>query len=64
MKTQRLLRVALALVLVCALLPASAQANQTAQTSEAETLLAQMSPAEKVGQLFWLPLGERYRPKL
>jgi len=39
------------MLLICAL-PAGARANAPAQADQAEGLLAQMTPAEKVGQLF------------
>ena len=46
------LRFVLALMLLICALPAGARASAPAQADQAEGLLAQMTPAEKVGQLF------------
>jgi len=52
MKRRAILRLALALALLLGALPAAAQAEPPAQDGQAEELLAKMTPAEKVGQLF------------
>jgi len=46
------LRLTLALTLLICALPAGARASAPEQADQAEELLAQMTPAEKVGQLF------------
>ena len=52
MKLKAVLRLALSLALMLCALPADARASAPAQADQAEGLLAQMTPAEKVGQLF------------
>ena len=52
MKFKVWLRFVLVLTLLICALPAGARASSPAQADQAEILLAQMTPAEKVGQLF------------
>lgn len=52
MKLQRAFSLCLLLSVLASLLPGSAQAVPSPQVTQAESLLEQMSPAEKVGQLF------------
>ncbi|MFZ3070118.1 MAG: glycoside hydrolase family 3 N-terminal domain-containing protein [Anaerolineaceae bacterium] len=52
MKTRTVLAVCLVMALLGGLIPGIAQANPSEQSIQAANLLAQMSPAEKVGQLF------------
>jgi len=52
MKPRGVLHLAFVLMLIFSMLPVNAQAEAPAQAGSAEELLAKMTPAEKVGQLF------------